>query len=267
MWEKFLTEKKLEGMNNIERHFAQVMCALYFIFTARFTTAKILQIATCRNTNGFANLLVQMKLLTKRKVLNYHIYGLTKLGADFVCGTKFDTLRVSPSHVEHTLSMQRETLAATRLLGVEDFEFEVSLMWLNEIYDFTDKLRSDSIWIRPTNEMLVEMELSAKNIKNGELDRFFQKILCHPTTIVFNDINIMIRYLRAASRYYKSGLPIWYKKDQKWVREEGNYHPEMIDWNRCHFKMLDDETTDFINLQTYLEPDVSKHFIKEKHFL
>lgn len=252
--ELFVIKAELVGLCRNDKHDLRVMTTLRYIDDAGYSSKAILQEVSCSEDSDFVDILVERKLLNSRKILNDEIFGLTPYGKRYIGGgRKFDFFRVAPARVTHSLTIQHETLDAIREFGVCEFNFEVSMDWLSEYYDFTDYLRADAVWGGADFEWIVEVELSAKNIKNGEMDRFFQKILCYSSLVIFNNHLIMQRYLKRACHYYKNGLPIWKKRGDIWVRMEKEQHIEMFSWNQCSFKMVGHKKDERINLKDYIE--------------
>ncbi len=213
-------------MNTIKRHHDQITESLNLMAKAGFTTGMLLQLAAGRNRRGFPTQLKGLGLILSRKMTHgLTIFGLSKKGADLIGATQFDIYKVGLSRVEHALVAQFETLSALDDFGIESYEFEPQ--------KYSRDYRPDAIWeTKSGHKFYVEIELSAKSIPDGEMDRFFLKLVSRDTVVVFKDSSLRSRYIKYAKAYAQNGIPDWQLVDKKWFKTGGVIKVEKEAWNR-----------------------------------
>lgn len=217
-------------MNTIKRSKEQVMNALNFLGKVKFTSAKHLQLVAGRNRRGFPTQLKKLGLVVSKEMTQgQHIFGLSKLGASLVGASQFDIHKVGLSRVEHTLVAQYETLTSIDLFQIENYEFEPQ--------KFSCDTRPDVIWeTKEGRKFFVEIELSAKSLSDGDMDRFFEKLVGRDTIIVFKESSLLGRYLKYAKQYADNGIPGWQLVDKKWFRTGGLIQVEKDAWDHVFFR-------------------------------
>lgn len=217
-------------MNTIKRHDDQINAALNFMAKAKFTSAKHLQMVAGRNRRGFPTQLKNLGLVVSRDLTSTQtIYGLSKKGADLIGAAQFDIHKVGISRVEHALLAQHETLSSIELFEIEEYEFEPQ--------EFFRDTRPDVIWsTKGGRKYYIEIELSAKSLADGDLDRFFLKLISRRTIVVFRDSSLLSRYLRHGKQYVTNGIPDWQLQDGKWFRTGGVVQVERATWDQVCFR-------------------------------
>jgi len=197
-------------MNTIKRHHEQLTEILKFLGKAKFTTAKHLQLVAQRNRRGLPVQLMELGLLVRRELTSsLTIYGLSKKSADIAGVKKFDIHKVGLSRVEHALVAQSHTLSVFDEYQIEDYIFEPQI--------FSKDTRPDIVWnLKSGKRFFVEIELSVKSIIDGDMDRFFLKLISRETIVVFRESELLKRYLQHAYRYSKNGIPHWESVDKQW---------------------------------------------------
>lgn len=218
-------------MNTLARHKTQVNDALFFLDKAKFTNAENLQLVANRNRRGFPAQLKKLGYVLSRKMPGgTNIFGLSKWGADVIGALQFDIHKVTQSRLDHALIAQYETLLAVKELGVIAYKFEPR--------EFVQDTRPDVILALTDNsEIHVEVELSAKTPGDGDLDKFFLKLLSHKTIVIFNDEVIFGRYVKAARRYMSEGIPNWQFLAGKWIRFDEPIKFDQDAWGQIEFWM------------------------------
>jgi hypothetical protein len=218
-------------MNTLERHKIQVNDALAFLAKAKFTNAENLQMVAQRQRRGFPTQLVKMGLLVSRKMAGgQSIYGLSKFGASIVGAPHFDIHKVSQGRVEHALIAQYQTLVAIWELGIIEYRFEPQ--------EFLFDTRPDVIWVWSNGlKTFIEIELSSKTPGDGDLDKFFLKLLSRQTIVFFRDRVLLERYIEAARKYIKNGIPNWQQLDKKWVKFDDFTMFEEDAWRGVEFRL------------------------------
>ena len=218
-------------MNTLEQHDKQVNDALAFLAKAKYTNAANLQLVAGRKRRGFPTQLKELGLVLSRDMGGGKIvFGLSKQGADRMGVAQFDIHKLTLGRVEHGFIAQFQTLMAVRHLGIIDYVFEPQ--------QFSHETRPDAIWILPDmSEIYLEVELSAKSIKDGELDRFFIKLLLRRTTVVFKNEGLRDRYAKSAREYIKSGTPEWERVNGKWKKTGESIKFGDDCWSRIEFRM------------------------------
>lgn len=218
-------------MNTKKQHKKQMNEAVTFTGLAKFTNAENLQLSANRDRRGLPTQLIKLGFLLSRKMPGGQlIFGLSKAGADSVGVTQFDIHKVTLGRVQHAVIAQYETLIAVKALGVLAYEFEPQA--------FKFDTRPDVIWTMPDlTETYVEVELSAKTSGDGDLDKFFLKLLSRKTIVIFNDEVLLSRYIKAARGYIKNGIPNWKHLNGKWVKLNDFIKFERDDWCQIEFKM------------------------------
>jgi hypothetical protein len=218
------------NMNTIKQHKKQVADALIFTAKAKFTSASNLQLVTNRERRGFPTQLMEMGLLVSRQMAGGSlIFGLSKLGAETAGVQKFDIHKVTLGRVEHALIAQTETLIAAKKHGVVGYEFEPQ--------DFVRDTRPDVIWVfNDESKTYIEIELSAKSIGDGDMDKFFLKLLSRKTIVIFRDDVLYLRYLKCAREYIQRGIPDWKLLDKKWIKFDSIKFDRSA-WDRIKFRI------------------------------
>ncbi len=216
-------------MNKNEKHKNQNFRALEFTGKAKFTSAKNLQLAAGRTRRGLPTELVKDGLLVSRDMIGLLIFGLSKKGINLVSATPFDIHKLTIGRVDHGLIAQYETLMAVKTEGVVDYEFEPQT--------FLQGYRPDVIWTSDTGKINVEVELSAKSIGDGEMDKFFLKILSHKTIVIFNDEVICNRYIAHTRVYLKNGIPNWKFLNGEWVKLPDRIFFNRENWDEVEFRL------------------------------
>lgn len=217
-------------MNNNEKHNNQIICALKFTGMAKFTSAKNLQLAANRNRRGLPTELKEKGLLVSRDMIGSSIFGLSKKGANLVSATPFDIHKLTVGRVDHGLIAQYETLMAVKNEGVVDYAFEPQA--------FLQDYRPDVIWSLANGEKIhIEVELSAKSIGDGDMDKFFIKILSHKTIVIFNDEVLSNRYIAHTRVYLKNGIPNWKFFDGKWIKLPDRIFFNRENWDAVEFRL------------------------------
>jgi hypothetical protein len=222
-------------MNTLMRGKEQSNNGLLFVGKAGFTNAENLQQAADRNRRGFPAQLIKKGLLLGRKMPGGRmIFGLSQAGADLVGVKKFDIHKVTLGRVEHALIAQAVTLQAVKDFGVVDYQFEPQ--------QFIRDTRPDVIWIfDDESKRYIEVELSAKSISDGDMDRFFLKLLSRNTLVVFADPVLFSRYVVQARQYMKSGIPNWKCLEGKWIKFDGLIKYDRSDWDNIEFQLFKGE--------------------------
>lgn len=217
-------------MNTIKQHKKQVADALIFTAKAKYTSASNLQLVANRDRRGFPTQLMKMGLLVSRQMAGGSlIYGLSKLGAETVGAEKFDIHKVTLGRVEHALIAQNETLIAVKELSLARYEFEPQA--------FVRDTRPDAIWIlEDESKTYIEIELSAKSIGDGDMDKFFLKLLSRKTIVIFRDDVLYLRYLKCAREYIERGIPDWKLLDKKWMKLD-LIKFDRLAWDRIEFRI------------------------------
>lgn len=217
-------------MNTIERHNEQVNNALTFLAKTGFTSAKQLQMVAGRDRRGFPTQLKKLGLVLSKKTLGQqHIFGLSKAGADLIGARQFDIHKVGLSRFEHGLIAQTETLNSIEKYRITNYEFEPQR--------FLRDTRPDVIWETDIGTIYVEIELSAKSLADGDMDRFFLKLTSRRTVVVFRDPDLADRYLEHARKYVKNGIPNWQKLEGVWIKFNDFIPVPSEAWGRIIFKM------------------------------
>ena len=218
-------------MNTIQQHKKQVFAAVSFVDKAKFTSAENLQLVAGRKRRGFPKQLKKLGLILERLVAGKQmIYGLSKHGADKICAKKFDLHKVSLSRVEHALIAQQETLLAIKEYGVASYEFEPQA--------YSHDTRPDVIWVmKQGHKFYIEVELTAKSLSDGDMDRFFLKLISRRTIVIFRDVVLFERYIKYASEYAKRGIPGWKNLDGEWIKFDQNIQVSSVEWRQVMFKM------------------------------
>jgi len=218
------------SMNTIKRHDEQVRMVLTFLAMAGFTTAKHIQMVANRSRRGLPEQLIRMGLLLKR---NMHpgltIYGLSKKGADLIGAKKPDIHKIRLGRIEHSLITQAETLTSLEEFEIERYEFEP--------HAFGKNTRPDAIWITRDGKIIfVEIEISGKSLVDGEMDRFFEKLISRDSIVVFTSSALLGRYLQHARRYICDGIPQWKMVDGQWFKTGGVIRTELSMWKNVFFR-------------------------------
>jgi hypothetical protein len=216
-------------MNTLKRHDEQIKTALTFLSKAQFTSAQNLQLVVGRNRRGFPTQLKSMGLALSRKTTgSQHIFGLSKKGADLIGADQFDIFKVGLSRIEHAIIAQFETLSSIQDFLIDDYEFEPQ--------QFSRDTRPDATWETPNGRFYIEIELSAKSLADGDMDRFFMKLISRRTIVVFRESSLLRRYLKHAKEYERNGIPMWEKVDGKWFKTGGVIQVEETDWDQVYFR-------------------------------
>jgi len=217
-------------MNTLEQHDKQVNNALAFLVKAKHTNAANLQIIAGRTRRGFPTQLKRLGWVVSRDMGGgITVFGLSKKGADRMGVAQFDIHKLTVGRVQHGLIAQFETLIAVRDLGVIDFVFEPQ--------DHSHETRPDAKLIRhDLPNIFLEVELSAKFVGDGELDRFFIKLLSRRTIVVFKDQMLLDRYAKAATVYVSSGIPEWERVNGKWKKTGHILEFGDISWSNIEFR-------------------------------
>jgi hypothetical protein len=216
-------------MNTIKRHKEQINNALHFLGKAKFTSAQNLQLVVGRRRRGFPTQLKSLGLVLSRETTGgQHIFGLSKKGADLIGTAQIDIHKVGLSRIEHALIAQYETLSSIEDFQIDDYEFESQKL--------SKDARPDACWHTPLGRYNIEIELSAKSLSDGEMDRFFQKIISGRTIVVFREATLLERYLRHAQQYAQNGIADWEKVDGKWFKPGGIIRVEKADWDHVYFR-------------------------------
>jgi len=218
-------------MNTLEQHKKQVNDALLFTGKVGFTNAENLQLVANRKRRGFPTQLVNLGLLLSRKMAGGNlIFGLSKMGADTIGVKQFDIHKLTLGRVEHALTAQAVTLVAIKDLGVVDYEFEPQ--------NISRDTRPDVIWIFDDGSKLyIEIELSAKSISDGDMDRFFMKLLSRNTLVVFRDQTLYSRYIMQTRKYIETGIPEWTRINGKWVKFDAFVKFDRDEWDNIEFQL------------------------------
>lgn len=216
-------------MNTIKRHEEQVNDALNFLGKAKFTNAENLQLVAGRNRRGFPTQLKKLGLVLSREMPGGNsIYGLSKLAADSIGAKLSDIHKVTKGRLDHALIAQYETLVAVKELGVVDYQFEPQ--------EFSRDTRPDVIWVMTDlSEIHVEVELSPKTPGDGDLDKFFLKLLSRKTIVIFYDEAILYRYAKAARQYISKGIPNWQFLGGKWIKFDDLIQFDQYAWDQIEF--------------------------------
>jgi len=222
-------------MNTLKRHDEQVNKALIFTGRVGFTNAENIQIAADRNRRGFPTQLKKMGLLLSRDMgRGLTIFGLSKAGADRVGMPQIDIHKITWGRVDHAIIGQFETLQAIKEHGVVDY--------LIEPQEHAKDTRPDIIWIWCDGaKIFIEVELSGKSISDGDLDRFFLKLLSRKTIVIFKDESLKNRYFNHAREYIKNGIPDWQKVEGRWVKCDRLLEFEYQDWRNIYFQLHKDK--------------------------
>jgi hypothetical protein len=216
-------------MNTKLRNKEQIHKALTLLGKAKFTNARNLQDVARRNRRGFPTQLKKLGLLVSRELPSGQtIYGLSSIAAETIGVKKFDIHNVSTSRVEHSLIVQAEVIDILDI--VENYEFEPQGVGCDYRPDAT------VIFMNGGTENF-EAEINQKNLHNGEMDRFFLKILGADTTVLFVDPVLLERYLNHARRYIRDGIPSWTKLNGQWFKLGELLRFTHDEWLRVKFKM------------------------------
>jgi hypothetical protein len=186
--------------------------------------------AAGRTRRGFPTQLMKLGLILSRELTaTQTIYGLSKKGAALAGVPKFDIHKVSLSRFEHALTVQEVTLSRIEYYDVENYEFEPQ--------ELGHSSRPDVVWYLTNNrKWFFEIELSSKSIVDGELDRFFLKLISRYTIVVFRDQELLRRYVKHAFRYSNGGIPEWEKVDGNWVLTGEIIKVARDVWNHVSFQ-------------------------------
>lgn len=232
-------------MNTIKRHNEQIKNCLILMAKAGFTSAQNLQLAAGRNRRGLPSQLKKLGLaVCKEMTHGLTIYGLSKKGADLIGATQFDIHKVGLSRVEHALIAQFETLSRMEDFEIESYEFEPQKSSHNS--------RPDVIWdTKSGRRFYIEIELSAKSISDGDMDRFFEKLIGRDTIVVFKEPSLLRRYLTHARKYADHGIPDWRLVDKKWYKTGGMMRITLEQWGRVYFKEYG--TGGIMSIKEYIE--------------
>lgn len=217
-------------MNTIKRHNEQLTNAMNLMAKTGFTSAKLLQMAAGRNRRGFPTQLKELGLVVSKEMSRgLTIYGLSKKGAYLIGVHQFDIHKVGLSRVEHALVAQYETLSSITDFEIVSYEFEPQ--------KFSRDTRPDVVWeTRSGRRFYVEIELSAKSISDGDMDRFFEKLVSRDTIVVFKETSLLRRYLTHARQYADNGIPKWQKVDGRWFKTGGVVQVEKQEWDHVFFR-------------------------------
>jgi len=217
-------------MNTIEQHNKQVTDALNFMGKAGFTIAQHLQLVAGRNRRGFPSQLKRMGLILSRELTHgLTIYCLSQKGADMIGAKKIDIHKIRLGCVEHSLIAQLVTLQAISEFLIDSYEFEPQ--------KFGRDSRPDVVWFTKDGiKYFVEIELSPKSIDDGEMDRFFGKLVCRHSIVVFKDTSMQLRYLKHVRRYIDNGIPDWQLVDKKWFKTGGVIKVDLATWKHVFFQ-------------------------------
>lgn len=217
-------------MNTIKRHNEQILSVLLFLANAGFTTAFLLQLVAGRERRGLPTQLLKLGLILSRDM--HHgltIFGLSKKGADLIGAKKINLHKIRLGRVEHALIAQHQTLISKGDFNIESFEFEPQ--------KFARNTRPDAVWqTKEGHKVHVEVELNGKSMPDGEMDRFFQKVLSRETIVVFQDSALLGRYLVHARRYADHGIPNWVMDNKQWFKTGGVTLVDMKDWKHVYFR-------------------------------
>jgi hypothetical protein len=139
------------------------------------------------------------------------------------------------------LIAQHETLLAVEEYGLADYTFEPQ--------SFSGDTRPDAVWYvnplldwqhnvkKKAHQCFLEIELSAKSLMDGDMDRFFLKLISRKTLVVFRDHVLFDRYLRHAREYAQRGIPDWRNLQGDWTKFDGFILVKPETWNEVIFKV------------------------------
>lgn len=232
-------------MNTIKRHNEQVKNCLTLLAKAGFTSPKNLQLAADRNRRGLPTQLKELGLVVCKEMTHgLKIYGLSKKGADLIGAAQFDIHKIGLSRVEHALIAQFETLTSIDDFEIEDYEFEPQ--------KFSRNSRPDVVWdTKSGRRYYVEIELSPKSLSDGDMDRFFEKLVGRETIVIFKDSSLLVRYLAHARKYADHGIPEWQLIDKEWFKTGGMMKVTLEQWRCVYFK--EHTSNAMMSIKEYLE--------------
>jgi hypothetical protein len=219
-------------MNTLNRHKEQIQKATNWLAKTKYSSATLLQEAADRSRRGFADQLKDLGLCVIRHMPgNIKLIGLSEHGARMAGTTKFDIHKVGDRAINHHLTAQQELLWLLRQNNqIADYEFEPQTSPQDTRPDIVLKLTNGEI-------INLEIELSEKHIKRGEMDRMFGKITSVPTIVIFKEQRLMDLYVKHALRYIQNGIPVWEKIAGEWRRSGREAYLTEFDWCYASFKM------------------------------
>jgi hypothetical protein len=156
------------------------------------------------------------------------IYGLSKKGADLVGVPRFDLYNVRLGAIEHALVAQYETITSFEMFSIDDYEFEPQ--------KHSHSYRPDVIWYTDDGKYFIEVELSPKSISDGEMDRFFNKLIGRRSIVVFTESTKLGLYLRHAKSLVENGIPDWELIDKKWFKTGRVSKYSRKEWDQVSFR-------------------------------
>jgi len=221
-----------DRMNTLQRHKEQVQEAINFLAKTKFSSAQNLQDIVGRNRRGFATQLTKLGICVSRAMPgNLKIIGLSTSAAQIAGVKKYDIHKASMLRVDHNLTAQAE------LIWLMNYGFPI------ESYDFEPQKCSETtrpdigLYLNNGMSINVEIELSQKHIKRGEMDRFVSKIFDSTTIVVFKEPALMDLYVRYIREYIKNGIPKWKNTNGAWHKTEEMECLTEYELERVSFKL------------------------------